>query len=169
MITWWHDDMYTGLNASNPKLCPACDSLTHSLTRVKSRDASASKKIHQIWACHPSLWSPPQCLKRGTFSSIALVSIALVSVTTFYMCALTMMCLIAVWLKMTIHQVCVWSKQDFMNTIITTSMFIANLMTVIMVIKIIKMLIRMMTNIPIMTRRNFWKTIMTRRKLWKLI
>ena len=36
--------MYTGLNASNPKLCPACDSLTHSLTRVKSRDASASKK-----------------------------------------------------------------------------------------------------------------------------
>ena len=48
-----------------------------------------------------------------------------------------MVCLIAVWLKMTIHQVCVWSKQDFMNTIITTSMFIANLMTVIMLIKII--------------------------------
>ena len=88
------------------------------------------------------------CLKRGTFSSISLVSIALVSVTTFYTCALTMMCLIAVWLKMTIHQVCVWSKQDFMNTIITTSMFIANLMTVIMVIKIIKMLIRMMTKTP---------------------
>ena len=35
-----------------------------------------------------------------------------------------------------------------MNTIITTSMFIANLMTVIMVIKIIKMLIRMMTKTP---------------------
>ena len=50
-MTWWHDDMmtwwhvfnlmYTGLNASNPKLCPACDLLT----RVKSRDASASKNI----------------------------------------------------------------------------------------------------------------------------
>ena len=66
----------------------------------------------------------------------------------FYTCASTMMCLIAVWLKMTIHQVCVWSKQDFMNTIITTSMFIANLMTVIMVIKIIKMLIRLMTKAP---------------------
>ena len=35
-----------------------------------------------------------------------------------------------------------------MNTIITTSMFIANLMTVIMVIKIIKMLIRLMTKAP---------------------
>ena len=36
--------MYTGLNASNPKLCPACDSLTHSLTRVKSRATSVAKK-----------------------------------------------------------------------------------------------------------------------------
>ena len=34
--------MYTGLNASNSKLQP-----THLLTRVKSRDASASKK-HEL-------------------------------------------------------------------------------------------------------------------------
>ena len=50
VMTWWHDDMmtwsyvfclmYTGLNASNSKLRP-----THLLTRVKSRDASASKKF----------------------------------------------------------------------------------------------------------------------------
>ena len=35
--------MYTGLNASNPKLCPLNDLLNDLLTRVKSRDASASK------------------------------------------------------------------------------------------------------------------------------
>ena len=43
-ITWSHVFclMYTGLNASNPKL-RLTYSLTDSLTRVKSRDASASK------------------------------------------------------------------------------------------------------------------------------
>ena len=61
--------MYTGLNASNPKLCP----LTYLLTRVKSRDASASKndekapkrqkpdmvdfvsKCGELWSSPPSM------------------------------------------------------------------------------------------------------------------
>ena len=39
------DDKMTRSYDSNPKLCPLNHSLTHLLTRVKSRDASASKKL----------------------------------------------------------------------------------------------------------------------------
>ena len=56
VMTWWRDDVMTSLQGfmiithclhfksiSNSKLCPLAHSLTHLLTRVKSRDASASK------------------------------------------------------------------------------------------------------------------------------
>jgi len=43
MMTWWQDDMIKGSYDSNPKLCRLTHWLTYLLTRVKSRDASASK------------------------------------------------------------------------------------------------------------------------------
>ena len=47
-MTWWHDDMIKGSYVSNPKLCPLTHSLTHFLTRVRSRDASASKNLSNL-------------------------------------------------------------------------------------------------------------------------
>ena len=53
--------MYTGLNASNPKLCP----LTYLLTRVKSRDASASKKhlYETVWTTSSFTFRPPSTVR----------------------------------------------------------------------------------------------------------
>ena len=53
-----------------------------------------------------------------------------------------------------------FSQERQTDTIITTSMLIASLMTVIMVIKMIKMLIRMMTNKTPFALKMMWMMMM---------
>ena len=71
MMTWWHADMMTCWHDNKltwcqefritwfwaPKFETTTYSLTRSLTRVKSRDASASKKQWAVWVLF--LYAPP--------------------------------------------------------------------------------------------------------------